>query len=77
MSILSLAGLILFAAGLLLLLVDSRVGIICIALGILALQWMNYRKRSERLKRLKGMRDELRELNWLEKRRWFFHGDGF
>lgn len=77
MSILSLAGLILFAAGLLLLLVDTRVGIACIALGILALQWMAYRRRSERLKRLKGMRDELRQLNWLEKRRWFFHGDGF
>jgi membrane protein implicated in regulation of membrane protease activity len=77
MSILSLAGLILFAAGLLLLLVDTRIGIASIALGVLALQWMGYRRRSERLKRLKGMRDELRELNWLEKRRWFFHGDGY
>lgn len=77
MSILSLVGLILFAAGLLLLLVDTRIGIASILLGILTLQWMNYRRRSLRIKRLKGMRDELHELNWLEKRRWFFHGDGY
>lgn len=77
MSILSLAGLLLFAAGLLLLLVDTRIGVLCIALGMVTLQWLNYRRRSRRLKALKGMRDELRELNWLEKRRWFFHGDGW
>jgi Flp pilus assembly protein TadB len=77
MSILSLAGLLLFAIGLGLLLVDTRVGAVCIALGMLALNWVVYRRRSERVKRLKGMRDELRELNWLEKRRWFFHGDGY
>ncbi|HET6512879.1 MAG TPA: hypothetical protein VFH43_11845 [Candidatus Kapabacteria bacterium] len=75
MSILSLAGLILFAVGLGLLLIDTRIGSLLILLGVLALNWVVYRKRSRRLQMLKGLRDDLRELNWLERRRWFTKGD--
>ena len=75
MSILSLAGLILFAVGLGLLLIDTRIGSLLILLGVLTLNWVVYRKRSRRVQMLKGLRDDLRELNWLEKRRWFTKGD--
>ena len=75
MSILSLAGLVLFAVGLGLLLIDTRIGSLLILLGVLTLNWVVYRKRSRRVQMLKGLRDDLRELNWLEKRRWFTKGD--
>lgn len=62
---------ILLLLGFVLLFLDWRIGVLMMIIGIVLIPWTAYRRKRAKLQKLKELRNDLQEQNWLEKTRWF------
>lgn len=71
MSTPAVLALLLFLLGFALLFFNWRAGLLVMVLGMCLLQWEARRRKRAKVRKLKELRDDLQEQNWLKKSGWF------